>query len=124
MIRPRPTSGIASWCPSARWSRPWNKQDAAALGLDASEYFGNAWRIGGATDLLEAPHEQSEAGQPRITTEQATKLIKARGRWWTDIHEIYARWSVSEHVLASRAIGGAGGVDLEDFVEGFAQPGR
>ena len=99
----------------------WNKEDARLLGLDPSEYFGNAWRVGGATDLLEAPHA---AGGPTITVPQATALIKARGRWWTDIYEIYSRWSVAEHSLASRAIASADGLDLEDMLPGFTQPGR
>ena len=99
----------------------WNKEDAAALGRDAAEYFGNAWRIGGATDLLEAPHSTNG---PQITVSQATALIKARGRWWTDIYQIYSRWSVSEHALASQAIAAAVGLDVEDMLPGFAQPGR
>ena len=54
---------------------------------------------------------------------KVTKIIKDRGRWWTDIFQIYARWSVAEHADASLAITHAGGVDVEDLVP-FTQPGR
>ena len=105
------TSDVTEFC----------KADAARLGLDAAEYFGNMWRVGGATDLLEAPNNKDG---PSLTVEEATKLIKARGRWWTDIHQIYSRWSVAAHADASLAITLADGIDVEDMVPGFAQPGR
>ena len=84
----------------------WNREDATRLGLEAatSEYFGNAWRIGGATDLLSAPADGAE-----ITVAQATSLIKAKGRWWSDIYQIYSRWLLSDHAAASRAIATASG---------------
>ena len=99
----------------------WNREDAQQLGLNPVEIFGNAWRAGAATDLLAAP---LTLGGPEITVAQATTLIKARGRWWTDIYEIYSRWSADEHALASRAIAAATGQTMEDAVPGFVQPGR
>ena len=51
-------------------------------------------------------------------------MIKARGRWWSDIHEIYERLSLAEHALASAAITEAGGIDLEQVLKGWVQPGR
>ena len=56
--------------------------------------------------------------------EQATRMIKQRGRWWSDIYEIYERVSLAEHALASAAITEAGGLDLEQVLRGWVQPGR
>ena len=99
----------------------WVRDDVLSLGLNPDEFRGNAWRVGAATDLLEAPNTP---GGPPITHETARAVIKQRGRWWSDIHQIYSRWSVATHALASRAIAAAGGVDIERFVPGFVQPGR
>ena len=100
---------------------PMVRRDAAVVGLPPDEVFGNAYRIGGATDLRDAP---SSASGPSIGMEQATRLIKARGRWFSDIYEIYERGSLQEHALASAAITEAGGVDLEQILTGWVQPGR
>ena len=65
----------------------------------------------------------------------ATRLaLNEADFWWqhrreppaeeSDIYNIYARWSVSEHADASRAMTQAGGIDVEDMVPGFTQPGR
>jgi hypothetical protein len=97
------------------------RRDAALVGLPPDEVFGNAYRIGGATDLRDAP---SSLSGPSIGMEQATRLIKARGRWFSDIYEIYERGSLQEHALASAAITEAGGVDLEQILTGWVQPGR
>ena len=51
-------------------------------------------------------------------------MIKARGRWFSDIYEIYERGSLQEHALASAASTEAGGVDLEQILTGWVQPGR
>ena len=56
--------------------------------------------------------------------EQATRMIKDRGRWYSDIFEIYERGSLQEHALASAAITEAGGIDLEQTLTGWVQPGR
>ena len=97
------------------------RRDAAAAGVPIAEVFGNAYRIGGATDLRDAP---STPGGPPIGMEQATRMIKKRGRWYTDIQDIYERMSLAEHALASAAITEAGGVDLEQVLRGWVQPGR
>ena len=95
--------------------------DAFTLGLIPSEFFGNAWRSGGATDLRDSPFN---VGGPPMGTVEATRLIKARGRWYSDIQEIYERFSLAEHARASAAITEAGGLDLEDLLVGWIQPGR
>ena len=97
------------------------RKDAVLCGLDPAEIFGNTWRVGAATDLRDAPFT---VGGPPIGMEQATRMIKSRGRWWTDIHEIYERLSLAEHALASAAITEAGGFDLEAVLRGWVQPGR
>ena len=61
---------------------------------------------------------------PIIGMEQATRMIKERGRWHSDIYEIYERVSMQEHALASAAITEAGGIDLEQILVGWIQPGR
>ena len=97
------------------------RRDAAVVGYSPDEVFGNAYRIGGATDLRDAPSNKTG---PPIGMEQATRMIKARGRWYSDIFEIYERGSLQEHALASAAITEAGGIDLEQILTGWVQPGR
>ena len=99
----------------------WVDQDVTSLGLNAADYRGNAWRIGAATDLLGAPGNDQG---PEITVEAATAIIKQRGRWWSDIYQIYSRWSVTMHATASRAITAARGIDMETLIPGFVQPGQ
>ena len=77
------------------------RSDAQLCGLNPSEFKGNAYRVGGASDLRDAPF--TENGPP-IDTVTATRLIKARGRWYSDIFTIYERASLKEHARASAAI--------------------
>ena len=101
------------------WMRQFVADDCALLGLDPTEYFANAWRVGGASDLIDAPQHIAS-----LTIEGATKLIKARGRWWTDIYDIYARWSMRQQASVSLALSAADGVAVEDAATGWRQPGR
>ena len=104
---------------------PMVRRDAIIAGLPPGEVFGNAYRIGGATDLRDAPSSAvSVIAGPVIGMEQATRMIKDRGRWHSDIYEIYERGSLQEHALASAAITEAGGLDLEQILVGWIQPGR
>ena len=104
---------------------PMVRRDAIIAGLPPGEVFGNAYRIGGATDLRDAPSSAvSVIEGPVIGMEQATRMIKDRGRWHSDIYEIYERGSLQEHALASAAITEAGGLDLEQILVGWIQPGR
>eukprot|EP00965_Chrysotila_dentata_P097601 3225749-Pleurochrysis_carterae.AAC.1 len=59
---------------------------AAACGLDPSEFGGKCWRIGGATDLRDRLGDSSG------------KVIKQRGRWATDVAEVYQR-ALVDHQL-------------------------
>jgi len=87
------------------------REMAAELGLVAEEFGAKSFRIGGATDM------RAVKG-----VEVATRLIKQRGRWWTDIHTIYERALASEHLELSAGVGGAVGRDLECLCEGWVQP--
>ena len=85
---------------------------ARALGLDSSEFGGKSFRIGGATDMREALGEGSK------------ETIKQRGRWATDVAEVYQRALIKSHLDASVAMGSAqASRDLEEFCNGsWAQP--
>ena len=87
------------------------REMAAELGLTAEEFGAKSFRIGGATDM------RAVKG-----VEVSTRLIKQRGRWWTDIHQIYERALAAEHLEMSAGIGGATGRDLECLCEGWVQP--
>ena len=83
---------------------------AAAAGLDPSEFGAKSPRSGGAT-------EYRAAGKP-------AEFVKARGRWSSDIAEIYQRELLSTHIDASASIGPSGSADLEAVCAGWAQPTR
>ena len=83
-----------------------------AVGMDQEELGGPSFRIGGAEDYYDVLGPASE------------KIIEERGRWHTDIAEIYKRCSATAHLSASAAIGDATGVSLEALGDGWAQPGR
>ena len=90
---------------------------AAALGLPRGLFGSTSLRIGGATDLYDLYHAGGE------------RLIKERGRWRSDIAEIYQRASASLHLHASATMADAAGLDLESFALGWrrdhwAQPSR
>ena len=83
---------------------------ASACGEDPDEFGAKSLRAGGATDLRD---ELGAAGMP---------LIKQRGRWCSDVAEIYQR-SILRHQLAgSVRMGDARGADLEAVVRGWKQP--
>ena len=81
------------------------------MGLDPADFGGKSFRIGGATDW------RAVAGFA-----DATRVIKQRGRWASDIQAIYERALASEHLSGSAAVGGACGEDLESLCPGWAQP--
>ena len=49
-------------------------------------------------------------------------MIKQRGRWHSDIAEIYQRTLLSEQVRGSAAMADARGADLESLLHGWSQP--
>jgi len=100
--------------------KPWNTADSRRLarriaasldGLDETLYGGKAFRIGGATDYRAV-----------YGPEAAERLIRQRGRWWSDIHRLYERALASEHLQGSAAVGDARGAELEALCKGWAQP--
>lgn len=70
------------------------------------------FRIGGATDFRD---KFGPSGR---------ELLRGRGRWGSDIDEIYSRTILDEQLRASAAVGDASGVELERAFPGWAQPGR
>ena len=87
------------------------KEMAAALGLDASEFGGKSFRIGGATDIAAT-----------VGMEAAERLLKERGRWKSDVAFIYKRALMTDHLRLSAGMADAQGRDLEAMCAGWSQP--
>jgi len=68
-----------------------------------------ALRMGGATDLYDI---YGPAGE---------RLIRERGRWSSDVAQIYSRVSAEAHGLLSRSIGDSNGVNLQSLLAGRSQ---
>eukprot|EP00965_Chrysotila_dentata_P209501 6185330-Pleurochrysis_carterae.AAC.1 len=83
---------------------------ATALGMAPDEFGGKAWRIGGATDLRD------------VLGEGGISQINQRGRWATDIAQVYQRAIVDQQLRASADVGSARGEDLESLCAGWSQP--
>eukprot|EP00965_Chrysotila_dentata_P114932 3798831-Pleurochrysis_carterae.AAC.1 len=83
---------------------------ASAIGLDPADFGGKCWRIGEATDLRDLKGEGGRA------------LIKQRGRWQSDVAQVYQRAIVDAQLEASAGIGDASGVELEALRLGWTQP--
>jgi hypothetical protein len=49
------------------------------------------------------------------------RFIRERGRWGSDIAQIYQRVSASAHGEISRAIGDSSGTDLQSMLAGWSQ---
>ena len=71
---------------------------------------GKAVRIGGSTDAKESTGEAGKA------------IIKRRGRWASDVAEVYQRELLGVQLDLSASLGDAVGEDLEALCEGWAQP--
>ena len=80
-------------------------------GLDESLFGAKSFRIGGATDYRAV-----------YGPEAAERMIRQRGRWWSDIHALYQRALAAEHLQGSAAVGDARGAELEALCKGWAQP--
>ena len=102
--------------PAALW-RPvvsddvgrWGREVAVGAGVDTVGIGDRCLRMGGASDMYDL---YGPAGE---------RLIRERGRWGTDIAQIYQRVSASEHGSISRAIGDADGDDLQSMLRGWSQ---
>ena len=84
---------------------------AVLAGIPPEDVGAKAFRAGGSTD---ARGKLGETGK---------SLIKQRGRWASDVAEIYQRPLLHDHLEASAIIGDStANVDLEAVCEGWAQP--
>jgi hypothetical protein len=100
---------------------PWDTTDtrdlarrfAVDLGIPPLEVGAKAFRIGGATDL-----------QALMGTEAGAKVIKQRGRWSSDVAQVYQRALAEVHLDASSGVGDVRGRELEALIEGWAQPAQ
>ena len=82
---------------------------AGAIGYRDCRLWGaHSGRIGGATDLAS-------------TGKASELLLKAKGRWASDIRKMYARMTRRSQLAASRRMHEARGRDLEDVHPGFTQ---
>ena len=84
---------------------------ADACGEDAERFGGKSFRVGGATDLRAA-----------LGAAEGMAVIKQRGRWSSDVAEIYQRALLLDQLDGSAAMGGASGADLEGLLDGWSQP--
>jgi hypothetical protein len=105
-----PSHPPASWKPlvSEDVGR-WVKDAALAADIDPSLLGVRALRMGGATDLYDL---HGPAGE---------RFIKERGRWSSDIAQIYSRVSAEAHGRLSRTIGDSAGADLQSLLSGWSQ---
>jgi hypothetical protein len=97
--RPLRTSDVASWVDEA----------AQAAGLPPKSRGTRALRMGGASDMYDL---YGPAGE---------RYIRERGRWGSDVAQIYQRVSAAAHGAISRAIGGSTGIDLQSMLSGWCQ---
>ena len=89
------------------------KGAAHVLGYPVGEFGAHSPRIGGATDIVSAANVSQENGQ---------LLLKAKGRWGSDIGAIYARMTRRAQLSASALMQTAHGRDLEELLPTFTQP--
>ena len=84
---------------------------ADAAGIPTHVVGGKLWRIGGATDLWEV-----------LGAERAKDHIKRRGRWKSDIWEVYQRVLLGAQLNAAAGMAAACDEDIEAVCPGWVQP--
>lgn len=87
------------------------REAAAAAGESPADFDSRSLRIGGATDLYHL-----------FGPQEAERIIAARGRWCSLIHQIYTRLSATSMLAVSSVMADATGVDLEAFRHGYVMP--
>mmetsp|Transcript_9961 Transcript_9961/g.20283 ORF Transcript_9961/g.20283 Transcript_9961/m.20283 type:complete len:256 (-) Transcript_9961:311-1078(-) len=97
--RPLRTADVAGWVNEA----------TEAAGLPPRSCGTRALRMGGATDMYDIYGPSGE------------RYIRERGRWGSDVAQIYQRVSAAAHGAISRAIGDSVGVDLQSMLAGWCQ---
>jgi hypothetical protein len=90
--------------------RVWFQSVAKAAGLDPTPFGAKAARIGGATDTRAL---YGEAGK---------RLAQRRGRWESDVAEVYQRDLALDHLALSAALADAAADSLEEVCDGWVQP--
>ena len=85
----------------------WVKQAAEAAGVSAANRASRALRMGGAADLYD------------LYGPAAERYIRERGRWASDVAQIYQCVSASVHGALSRTIGDSVGQDLQSMLAGW-----
>ena len=83
---------------------------AAAAGLDPADVGAKSFRIGGATDWRDCLGDAS------------AHIVRQRGRWCSDVAQVYQRPLLASHLAASMWVRPGGSADLEAVCAGFAQP--
>ena len=83
---------------------------AKACGIPVAWVAGHSARIGGATDLMAAMKSGCSA------------QLKGRGRWASDVADIYARLTRKAMLQASRLMHKGKGRSLEEIYPTFTQP--
>ena len=106
---PRRGQTCDAWCTTD--TNKLAKDMAAALGLDASEFGGKSFRIGGATDIAAT-----------VGLVAAERLLRERGRWKSDVAFVYKRALATDHLRLSAGMADAQGRDLEAMCAGWSQP--
>lgn len=102
------SEGGGPWC--TRDTQDLAVELGSRLGFAASEVGGKAFRIGGATDLREV-----HGGGAQL-------LIKERGRWASDVAQLYQRALLRTQLDASAGAADADGRDMEEALTGWVQP--
>ena len=103
-------SGAADWPPlTSAIVASCVKEAAVAAGVDPTRRGARALRMGGGTDLYD------------IYGPAAERYIRERGRWGSDVAQIYQRVSAAAHGAMSRAIGDSAGADLQSLLRGWSQ---
>ena len=90
--------------------RAFGRRMAAAAGIPPTAVGGKLMRIGGATDLRDV---LGEAGQ---------RVIKQRGRWGSDVANVYQRALTRDLLEASALTGDAEAEEMEATLAGWVQP--
>lgn len=83
---------------------------AELAGIDTSSVGAKSFRVGGATDLRAL---MGDAGK---------EMVKQRGRWASDVAEVYQRALLEEQLHASAMVGSVVSASIEEVVRGYAAP--
>ena len=86
------------------------REVAQAAGDDPAAMGAHSFRIGAATDFRDL-----------LGAESARRVLKARGRWMSDIHHIYTRSAIEESLDASTRVGDVATRDIESIFAGFTE---